>query len=59
MSDIVWSIDPRRDDLGNLVMRLRQFGSDVFEARGIAWDLQVAPELERLRLTPSSGETFF
>src|SRR5438034_2567278 len=32
MSDIVWSIDPRRDDLRNVVLRVRQFASDVLEA---------------------------
>jgi signal transduction histidine kinase len=37
MSDIVWSIDPRRDHLGDVVSRLRAFGSDVLEARGIRW----------------------
>jgi signal transduction histidine kinase len=37
MSDIVWSIDPRRDHLGDVVSRLRAFGSDVLEPRGIRW----------------------
>jgi len=59
MSDIVWSIDPRRDDLGHVVTRLRQFGSDVFEARGIAWELQVAPELERIKLRPEQRRDIF
>ncbi|HUQ33652.1 MAG TPA: two-component regulator propeller domain-containing protein, partial [Pyrinomonadaceae bacterium] len=34
MSDIVWSIDPRRDDLQSVVRRIRQFASDVLEAQG-------------------------
>lgn len=52
MSDIVWSIDPRRDDLHQVVVRVRQFASDVLEARGIEWDFQVAPEVEKLKLDP-------
>ena len=52
MSDIVWSIDPRRDDLHNVVVRVRQFASDVLEARGIEWDFSVAPEVEKLKLDP-------
>ncbi|HYO92603.1 MAG TPA: triple tyrosine motif-containing protein, partial [Pyrinomonadaceae bacterium] len=52
MSDIVWSIDPRRDDLRNVVQRVRQFASDVLEPRGIEWDFSVPDELNRLRLDP-------
>jgi signal transduction histidine kinase len=37
MSDIVWSIDPRRDSVGDLVARLRAFGSDLLESQGISW----------------------
>src|SRR5262249_31391386 len=36
MSDIVWSIDPRRDSIGDAIARLRAFGSDVLESQGIA-----------------------
>ncbi|MBI4474506.1 MAG: ATP-binding protein, partial [Acidobacteria bacterium] len=53
MSDIVWSIDPRRDDLHNLLLRIRQFAAGVFEAQGIRWDLHAEQELEKVKLTPS------
>lgn len=52
MSDIVWSIDPRRDDLRNVVQRVRQFASDVLEAQSIEWDFRVPQELDRIRLGP-------
>jgi signal transduction histidine kinase len=52
MGDIVWSIDPRRDDLSNLIVRIRQFAVDALEAQGIAWDFQAPPEPERVKLTP-------
>jgi hypothetical protein len=32
MSDIVWSVDPRRDDLKNLALRVREFAADALEA---------------------------
>jgi ligand-binding sensor domain-containing protein/two-component sensor histidine kinase len=35
MSDLVWSIDPRRDHLHDLVQRMRRFSSDMFTARNI------------------------
>lgn len=38
MSDIVWAVDPRRDDLRNVVQRIRQFASGVFRAAGIKWE---------------------
>jgi signal transduction histidine kinase/ligand-binding sensor domain-containing protein len=59
MSDIVWSIDPRRDDLQSLVRRIRQFASDVLEARGIDWELRVPPEVESLKLDPDKRQHLF
>jgi signal transduction histidine kinase len=59
MSDIVWSIDPRRDDLRNVIFRVRQFSSDVLEAKKIKWSLEVAPELERIKLTPEQRRHLF
>jgi len=50
MSDIVWAIDPRRDNLSNVVTRVRQFASDVLEAKKIKWDFQVPPEIDDLKL---------
>ena len=52
MSDIVWAIDPRRDDLKNLVLRVRQFAADVLEPQGIAWEFTAPPDLERIKLSP-------
>jgi ligand-binding sensor domain-containing protein/signal transduction histidine kinase len=52
MSDIVWSIDPRRDDLRNVVLRVRQFASDVLEAKNINWEFRVPPDIEKLKLDP-------
>jgi len=52
MSDIVWSIDPRRDDLSNLVQRIGQFAFDVLGVKGIAWELQTLPQSVTVKLTP-------
>ena len=59
MSDIVWSIDPRRDHLSDLARRIRQFASDVFEARQIAWDLQIPQEFDRVRLNAAQRRQVF
>lgn len=50
--DLVWAIDPRRDDLGSLVVRLRQFASDLLESEGIAWSLDTTGDLDAVRLVP-------
>ena len=59
MRDIVWSIDPRRDDLANVVVRVRQFASDVLEAQKIKLYFQAAPDLEKIKLDPEQRRHLF
>lgn len=35
MADIVWTINPKRDSLGDLSVRIRRFASELFSARDI------------------------
>lgn len=37
MSDIVWSVDPERDTLEELLARMREFGASVLEPKGITY----------------------
>ena len=46
MSDIVWAIDPRRDDLSNVIFRVRQFAADLIGAQGITWHFSAAVSLK-------------
>jgi signal transduction histidine kinase/ligand-binding sensor domain-containing protein len=59
MSDIVWAIDPRRDDLRNLVSRVRRFASDSLDASGIAWTFETPAELDKIKLTPEQRQHLF
>lgn len=59
MREIVWAIDPRRDDLSAVVSRVRQFASDVLEAKGVNWNFKVSPELERIKLDPERRRHLF
>jgi ligand-binding sensor domain-containing protein/two-component sensor histidine kinase len=59
MRDIVWSIDPRRDDLANVVVRVRQFASDVLEPQKIKLDFQAPAELEKIKLNPEQRRHLF
>ena len=51
-SDIVWSTDPRRDDLGSLLVRLRSYAGDMLEARSVVWSLDAPIEPDRIKLGP-------
>lgn len=59
MSDIVWSTDPRRDDVASLVQRIRRFGANALESRGIAWTLEVPEDFEARRLDPERRRQIF
>ena len=50
-ADIAWSIDPRHDDLGSLVARIRRFASDMLDACGVAWTFD-APHAKGQHLPP-------
>lgn len=45
MGDIVWAINPRNDNLPNLIKRMRRFASDVFSAGKIHFDFET-PEIQ-------------
>lgn len=59
MSDIVWSIDPRRDTLGDLVARLRAFGFDVLEPHGIRWTFEAPEEALSRRVSPDQRRQLY
>jgi ligand-binding sensor domain-containing protein/two-component sensor histidine kinase len=44
MSDVVWSINPQRDHLRDLVQRMRRFASDVFTSRNIDFEFHALAE---------------
>ncbi len=52
MGDIVWSTDPRRDDLGSVVQRIRHFAANALEARGVFWTVESPERFESLSLGP-------
>jgi signal transduction histidine kinase len=46
LGDLVWAMDPQRDDLPSIARRIRRYASDVLESQGIRWSLD----------TPQDGE---
>jgi signal transduction histidine kinase len=59
MSDVVWAIDPRRDDLSTVILRISELASEVLEAKGIACEIQAPPEPEKIKLTPEQRRHLF
>jgi ligand-binding sensor domain-containing protein len=40
LGDLVWSVDPRRDDMASTVRRIRRYATDVLETQGIRWTFE-------------------
>ena len=59
MSNIVWSIDPRRDNVADVVARLRAFGSDVLEPAGIRWICEDASGGPKKELSPDQRRQMY
>ena len=59
MSDIVWAIDPSREDFQGVIDRVRSFAGDTLGAIGIRWQMTVAPGLEERRLTPEQRRALY
>jgi signal transduction histidine kinase/ligand-binding sensor domain-containing protein len=52
MSEIVWSVDPRRDDVHDVLVRTRQFAADLFQGTGVDWRFDAPDGLDQIRLAP-------
>lgn len=52
MSDIVWSIDPRCDNLQDLTDRIREFAGAHLEPQNITWTMDALPAIADGALTP-------
>lgn len=58
-SDIVWAIDPQRDDLASWVARLRRFGEDLFAPLGVRFEVAAPPDAARVRLAAAVRRDLF
>jgi ligand-binding sensor domain-containing protein/two-component sensor histidine kinase len=50
MSDIVWAINPNRDNFGDLAQRMRRFGSDIFTAKDIEFRFDLSEPERSIKL---------
>ncbi|HXG00182.1 MAG TPA: two-component regulator propeller domain-containing protein [Bacteroidota bacterium] len=51
LGDIVWSVNPAYDTLQDVIRRVVHFGEELCEARGMAFETVIAPELGKLALS--------
>ncbi|HTH55770.1 MAG TPA: two-component regulator propeller domain-containing protein [Cyclobacteriaceae bacterium] len=51
MDDIVWSINPRNDSFDRLMVRVQNFASKLFEAKGIDYQIEVPESVSHVRLS--------
>lgn len=51
LSDSIWAIDPKRDDLKSFATRLRRFAGDLLEAQGIRCEIVLAEAATNTRIT--------
>ncbi len=47
MSDIVWSVDPSKDSLSDLIGRMREYGASVLEPKSIHFQFQTGQDLPK------------
>jgi signal transduction histidine kinase len=59
LSDIVWSVDPRRDDLASVCRRVREYADDLFTASGVRWKYTASGTLESVALDPQDRRNLF
>ena len=50
MDDIVWSINPKKDTLEDLLIRIQRFARQIFEARGIDCDIEIQENIGQVKL---------
>jgi signal transduction histidine kinase len=51
MREIVWSIDPSIDTLGEAFPRMLHYASEMLEAKNIELEADIAPEIEHVKLS--------
>jgi len=50
MDDIVWSINPKNDSLENLLLRIKRFGIQLFEAKEIDYTIEFDEHIAQMKL---------
>jgi len=59
MDDIVWSIKPSNDSMQKIIARMREFATNVLEAKDIQLDFKVSEDVYDVKLNMQASRDFF
>jgi signal transduction histidine kinase len=59
VDDIVWSMNPRHDFMESLLLRIRQFATPLFEAKGIDYEFDYGKELMQQKIDAQSRQYIY
>lgn len=59
LDDIVWSINPRNDELSSLIARMNRYAAELFEASGITYEISIPDTIERVILPMEKRRDFY
>ena len=59
MSDIVWSINPKNDRMEMIMIRMRQYASEILEAAQISFNLTMDEECHNISLSIEDRKDFY
>jgi signal transduction histidine kinase len=59
MSDIVWSINPKNDRMEMIIIRMRQYASEILEAAKIPFTLDMDEDCHHLTLPIEKRKDFY
>jgi two-component sensor histidine kinase len=51
MDDIVWSINPKNDDLENILARMSRYAAELFDAKDIDYQIVIPENLKEVKLS--------
>ena len=51
MDDIVWSINPKNDDLENIIARMSRYAAELFDAKEIEYQIVIPENLKDVKLS--------
>lgn len=59
IDDIVWTVNPRNDSFDRILSRMRYYASELFEAKGIHYEIDFPREVARTRLSMEKRRDLF
>ncbi|MBC7850637.1 MAG: tetratricopeptide repeat protein [Chitinophagaceae bacterium] len=59
LSDIVWNVNPRYDDLNNLFIRMKRYAADMLDGRGIQYQFEFPDDGVVLTLPMEKRRNFY